>query len=213
MTVQEEMDDIVRRLNYLRGNTPDVSPNNTPLQNSRVVARKNNEKFANQQIKERQREIAKIPKGTVNNRKSSTNFNFPDTPPQTPEEYCLPPPPPLFDYEKDFPPLSREPVEAPLVEPRETSFLFSDGSLSPLRNKLPTLPPLPSKPSVDNLSRPITQITDEKNNTISITPKKPVLPPIQQRQLLQQLQDIFPDIGQAIQKESETFKQKTENLN
>ena len=150
MTVQEEMNDIVRRLNYLRGNTPDVSPDNTPLQNSRVVARKNNEKFVNQQIKERQREIANIPKGTVNNRKSSTNFNFPDTPPQTPEEYCLPPPPPLFDYEKDFPPLSREPVEAPLVEPRETSFLFSDGSLSPLRNKLPTLPPLPSKPSVDN---------------------------------------------------------------
>ena len=171
MTVQEEMNDIVRRLNYLRGNTPDVSPDNTPLQNSRVVARKNNEKFANQQIKERQREIAKIPKGTVNKRKSSTNFNFPDTPPQTPEEYSLPPPPPLFDYEKDFPPLSREPVEVPLVEPRETSFLFSDGSLSPLRNKLPTLPPLPSKPSVDNFSRPTTQRTDEKNNTISITPK------------------------------------------
>ena len=119
----------------------------------------------------------------------------------------------LFDYEKDFPPLSRKPIEAPLVEPRETSFLFSDGSLSPLRNKLPTLPPLPSKPSVDNFSRPITQITDEKNNTISITPKKPVLPPILQRQLSQQLQEIFPDVDQTIQKESETFKQKTENLN
>ena len=118
-------------------------------------------------------------------RKSSTNFNFPDTPPQIPEEYWLPPQPPLFNYGKDFPPLSREPVEAPLVEPHETSFLFSDGSLSPLRNKLLTLPPLPSKPSVDNFSRPITQITDEKNSTISITPKKPVLPPIQQRQLSQ----------------------------
>ena len=55
MTVQEEMNDIVRRLNYLRGNTPDVSPDNTPLQNSRVVARKNNEKFVNHHIKERQR--------------------------------------------------------------------------------------------------------------------------------------------------------------
>ena len=86
MTVQEEMDDIVRRLNYLRGNTPDVSPNNTPLQNSRVVARKNNEKFVNHQIKEKQREIAKIPKEIVNKRKSSTNFIFLDTPPQTPEE-------------------------------------------------------------------------------------------------------------------------------
>ena len=47
MTVQEEMDDIVRRLDYLRGNTPDVPPDNTPLQNSRVVARKNNKKFVN----------------------------------------------------------------------------------------------------------------------------------------------------------------------
>ena len=84
MTVREEMDDIVRRLDYLRGNTPAVSPDNTPLQNSRVVAQKNNEKFVNQQIKERHREIAKIPKGIVNKRKSSTNFNFPDTPPQTP---------------------------------------------------------------------------------------------------------------------------------
>ena len=176
MSVQEEMDDIVRRLDYLRGNTPDISPDNTSLQNSRVVARKNNEKFVNQQIKERQREIAKIPKGIVNKRKCSTNFIFLDTPPQTPEEYWPPPPPPLFDYEKDFPPLLREPVEAPLVELHETSFLFSDGSLSPLRNKLPTLPPLPSKPSVDNFSRPITQITDEKNNSISITPKELVLP-------------------------------------
>ena len=95
---------------------------------------------------------------------------------------------------------SREPVEGPLVEPHETSFLFSDGSLSPLRNKLPTLPPLPSKPSVYNFSRPITQITNEKNNTISITPKKPVLPPIQQRQLSQKLQEIFPEVDQTIQK-------------
>ena len=59
MTVQEEMNDIVRRLNYLRGNTPDVSPDNTPLQNSRVAARKNNEKFVNHHIKERQRNCKK----------------------------------------------------------------------------------------------------------------------------------------------------------
>ena len=82
-----------------------------------------------------------------------------------------------------------------------------------MRNKLPTLPPLPSKPSVDNFSTPMTQITDEKDNTISITPKKPVPPPILQRKLSQQLQEIFPDVDQTIQKESETFKQKTENLN
>ena len=163
MIVQEEMNDIVRWLDYFGGNTPDVSPDNTPLQNSRVVARKNNEKFLNKQIKERHcKEIAKIPKGIVNKRKSSTNFNFPDTPPQTPEEYWPPAPPPPFDYEKNFPPLSREPVEVTLVEPREISFLFSDGSLSPLRNKLPPLPPLPSKPSIDIFSGLMTQITDEK---------------------------------------------------
>ena len=104
MTVQEEMDDIVRRLDYLRGNTPGVSPDNTPLQNSRVVARKNNEKFVNQQIKERQRETAKIPKGIVNKRKSSTNFNFPDTPHQTPEEYWSPPPPHFLIMKKIFHP-------------------------------------------------------------------------------------------------------------
>ena len=104
MTVQEEMDDIVRRLDYLRGNTPDISPDNTSLQNSRVVARKNNEKFVNQQIKERQREITKIPKGIVNKRKSSTNFNFPDTPHQTPEEYWSPPPPHFLIMKKIFHP-------------------------------------------------------------------------------------------------------------
>ena len=84
MTVREDMYDIARRLDYLRGNTPDFSPDNNPLQNSRAIAQKNNEKFVNQQIKKRQREIAKIPQGIVNKRKSSTNFNFPDTPPQTP---------------------------------------------------------------------------------------------------------------------------------
>ena len=63
--------------------------------------------------------------------------------------------------------------------------------MSPLRNKLPNIAPLPSRPSVDNFSRPITEITDEKNNTISITSKKRVLEPIGQRQLSQQLQGFF----------------------
>ena len=53
----------------------------------------------------------------------------------------------------------------------ETSFLSPEGrSSSPLRNKLPNIAPLPSRPSVDTFSRPITEITDGKNNTISITP-------------------------------------------
>ena len=60
------MEDINRRLHILRGNTSDVSPANTQ----------------NKQIREREREISNIPKGIVNNRKSSTIFNFPDTPPK-----------------------------------------------------------------------------------------------------------------------------------
>ena len=52
------------------------------------------------------------------------------------------------------------------TKPRETSFLFSDGnqpeSLSPFRNKLQNIAPLPSKPTIDNFARPITQMTDEK---------------------------------------------------
>ena len=57
-TPRQEMDDIVRRLDYLHSNTPDVPPYNTREQNSRIIARKNNEKFVNQQAKQRQREIS-----------------------------------------------------------------------------------------------------------------------------------------------------------
>ena len=41
----QEMDDIVRTLDFLRGNTYDVSPDNTPQQNSKIIAQKNQEKF------------------------------------------------------------------------------------------------------------------------------------------------------------------------
>ena len=226
------MDDIVQRLDYLRGNTPDLSPDNTREQNSRIIARKNDEKVVNQQVKQRQREISNLPKGIVNKRKSSMNFDFPETAPRTPqdqeEDYWrdvgqnwlgTPAPTPisdypprLFDYDRDFPPLSRQPIVPEAPEPRETSFLFPEGSLSPLRNKLPNIAPLPSRPSVDNFSRPITEMTDEKNNTISITPKEPVLEPIGQRQLSEQLQRIFPDVDEKIKKESETFKERSQDL-
>ena len=221
------MDDIVRRLDYLRGNTPDVSPDNTREQNSRIIARKNNKKFVNQQVKQRQIEILNLPKGVVNKRKPSMNFNFPETSPRTPEDqeedyWCdveqkwlgtsasapISSPLRLFDYDRDFLPLSRQPIVPETPEPRETNFLFPEGSLSPLRNKLPNIAPLPSRPSVDNFSRPITEMTDEKNNTISITSKKPVLEPIGQRQLSEQLQGIFPDVDETIKKESETFKKE-----
>ena len=58
-TSQQEIDDIVRRLDILRGNTQDVSPDNTPAQNSRIIARQNQERFQNRQIRERKRELSK----------------------------------------------------------------------------------------------------------------------------------------------------------
>ena len=54
-TPQQEMDEIDRRLDYLCGNSPDVFPYNTREENSRIIARKNNEKFVNQQIRQRER--------------------------------------------------------------------------------------------------------------------------------------------------------------
>ena len=144
------------------------------------------------------------------------NCNFPDTPPLTPQEQDdywrdleqnwlgnptstirgPPQPTSLFNCVRNFPRLSRDILSENLLPLpktpvwRETSFL-SEESISPLRNKLRNIGPLPSRLSVDNFSRPITEITDEKNNTISITPKRPVLPRIGQRQLSQQLLKFF----------------------
>ena len=103
-------------------------------------------------MNQRAREIKNIPKGIVKDRRSSINFQlpqinsiknfkFPDTPPQTPDDYWydvaqnwvgspeLPisgPPrsssPPLSNYERDFPPLSKFVPQPP--EPRETSFFY-----------------------------------------------------------------------------------------
>ena len=166
-----------------------------------------------------------MPKGIVNNRRSSINFRLPDAPPLTPQEQdeywrdvgenwlgtpasaissppALTQPTSLFDYDSGFPPLSKHILAKnlpPINQSRETSFLSPEGSSSPLRNKLPNIAPLPSRPSADNFSRPITEITDEKNNTISITPKKPVLLPLGQRQLSQQLQKNFPDVDSTIE--------------
>ena len=102
-----------------------------------------------------------------------------------------------------------------LQERRETSFLFSDGnkpeSLSPLRNKLKNIAPLPSRPTIDNFARPITQMTDEKNNTMAITPKRPV-PKIEETNLSERLQTIFPDADQTIKQELEIFKETIYDL-
>ena len=100
-------------------------------------------------------------------------------------------------------------------ESRELSFLFSDGtnpeSLSPLRNRLKNIVPLPSRLTIDNFAGPIPQMTDEKNHTIAITPKIPV-PKIEETNLSEQLQSNFPDIDQTIKQESETFKEKIDDL-
>ena len=103
------------------------------------------------------------------------NFNFPDRPPQTPPQRSNKRN--VDEEEEDFPP---PPHFLKPTSPRKTSFLFSDGSLSPLRNKLRNIAPLPSKPTIDNFMRAITQITHEKNNTIAITPKRP-LPKFEER--------------------------------
>ena len=55
-------------------------------------------------------------------------------------------------------------------------------------------------------------MADNSNNSISITPKRSNLEPIEQKQLFEQLQQIFPDVDQTIQKESETFKERTRDL-
>ena len=51
---------------------------------------------------------------------------------------------------------------------------------------------------------------DGKNNTFAITPKRSV-PKIEERNLSEQLQSIFPDVDEIITKESETFREKIED--
>ena len=120
------MEDIIRRLDFLRGNPPDVSPDNTREQNSRIIARKNQEIFQNRQNKEREKELSNIPKGIINKRKSSINFNFPDTPPYTPSY----PPNVEDDFSRYLAPsdfsryLEPSPHFFELTEPREISFYF-----------------------------------------------------------------------------------------
>ena len=55
-------------------------------------------------------------------------------------------------------------------------------------------------------------MADDSNNSISITPKRSNLESIGQKQLSEQLQQIFPDVNQTIKKESETFKERTRDL-
>ena len=115
------------------------------------------------------------------------DINFPDTPPATP-------------YGGDF-------IPNPLYSLRETIFLFPDGSLSPLQNRLTDIAPPPSRPSIDNFARPLTRIIDDKSNTIEITPKKPA-PNINKTNLSKQLQKIFPNVNEVVKEDSNDFKEK-----
>ena len=170
---------------------PDVFGGNTPAENSRRIAQASDERFQNRRLREREREISNIPRGIVKSRRSSMNINFPDTPPPTP-------------YRDDFFP-------QPPTTPREASFLFLE-SLSPLRNRLPNIAPLPSIPSIDNFARPLTRIIDDKTNTIEITPKKPT-PDINETNLSGQLQEIFPNVNEVIKEDSEKSEEKIDDLN
>ena len=209
----DDDDELQTSLDLLRGNV--VLPQNTPEQNSKIIQRQNSEKFFNRKLRQREKQLSSLPIGNVGKKrssiKSSLKFRLPENPPATPmfDDYWdgvadqwiphntplsgLPEPPalPLFDYERDFPPLSRSVLRAsfssitpktplpPLPStPRETSFLSpAEESVSSLCRKLPSIAPVPSRLNINDFSRPITDITDEKINTISITPKKAPLPP------------------------------------
>ena len=53
-------------------------------------------------------------------------------------------------------------------------------------------------------------MTDEKDNTIAITPKKP--PPIEEKNLSEQPQSIFSGVNEKNKEEAETFKEKIEDI-
>ena len=79
-TPEQEIEEVTRRLNFLRGDTAEFSPNNTPELNSSIIAQQNAEKIQNRQIREREKEVKNIPKGIIKKRKTSLNFNFPGMP-------------------------------------------------------------------------------------------------------------------------------------
>ena len=118
-TPLDDVYELQKRLDRLLVN--DVSPHNTPEQN------------ANQQLRQREKELTNLPKGNVVRKtssiRSSLKFRLPETPPATPfDDYWDDvankwikstsvsglPEPPLFNYEHDFPPLSRSVQKAHL---------------------------------------------------------------------------------------------------
>ena len=102
-------------------------------------------------------------------------------------------PPPTPDRDDYFP-----------LPPRSSDFNF-------LKPELPPKPAFFPKPTIDNFARHLTKIVDEENNTIEITPKKPQVN-FDERNLSEQLQEIFPDINQVIEEDDVKFKENIENL-
>ena len=245
-------DELLRRLNHLSGNDEGellgrfnslhgfdtLSPGDVEYLN-----------FYNQRIKQREKEITGLKKGAKGNvRKERSSiepnlkFRLPDTlPPSFHDPYWegvvdewIPnntslSGPPLFDYDRDFPPLNRsiQSRNLPPIAPENISsqnfystplpsitseILPAEKSISSLRNKLPSIDPFPSLPNINNFSRPITDIVDEKNKTREITPKKIPLPPIGQKQLSEELHKIFPDVNDTIKERENSFKERTENI-
>ena len=66
-----------------------------------------------------------------------------------------------------------------------------------MQNRLPNIAPLPSRRSIDTFARPLTQILDEKTNTIEVTPKKPTSN-IKETNLSAHLQKIIPNVNEVI---------------
>ena len=91
----------------------------------------------------------------------------------------------------------------PITPPSNQSFYSSplpstaseistpEESISSLRNRLPSIDPFPSLPNINDFSRPITDIVDEKNKTTEITPKKIPLSPIGQNSYLKNYIKFF----------------------
>ena len=202
--------------------------------------------FFNRRLKQREKELTGLRKDAKSNVgkirlsiEPSLKFRLPETPPPSFDEYwdgvadqwiphkvplSGPPEPPLFGYDRDFPPLNRsiQRSHLPPITPKtplppillstlkETSFSSpAEASFSPLRKKLPSIDPFPSLPDINDFSRPITDVVDEKNNTIMITPKKASLPPVGQNQLSQELNKFFPDVDNTIKEKADTFKERT----
>ena len=76
-TQKQEMDEITRRLDRLRGNTPfEVSSFNTKEENSRIIAQKNWQKVLDQRLNRREKELSQLPKGNVKKKDLVLNLRF-----------------------------------------------------------------------------------------------------------------------------------------